>query len=434
MRRASQQSEAIMTRTWTNLSLSQVFMPLFLVLGLALPPGASAQHTSRTLPVLIETDIPSMLLSVDDFGIDGMMGNTGFVMGAEGYAEFLAPSNTGDVSDLAGELDGAGLHGGAVMLYALVSPTDAGLNDISAGSLVAEYEDVDGAETGFDLAVATARGADTEDVDIPQVGDKSALIRKEQHTLNPPRELVQLDLIIQVDRYVGAVGIAWFDDARSREFDADEMVALAEELHGRIEAGAEGDYSGTALTVLRMDGIDGGTVDWYQEQFDIRDGDYVTMASDEPGYMEPVVEFWEESRIDEIYRVTTTFVLPEGEYATYTARAYDLGRSRTADRWVDDAAAFFRDEDPPGGYTDFGEAQLLSGFDVDVVAVTYAWEQEATGMRIWFPVDGVVYSLEADGPNGIDEDVFFELIDMQIECAENDGYCEPIPVPEDLYR
>lgn len=413
----------------------RVVLPVFLVLLLLLAPGTLARRagTSTAIPATMDADLPAMLLYPDDFNIDAMVGSGGYLLNNPAYADFLAPQDGNDVTLIAKALDEAEFHGAAVMVASVPSTTDREGVEVQAGNLVAEYEDLAGAENGYDLAVDAARKATSEDIAIEGVGDQSTLVRTQYRSLNPVGEVVQHDIVVQVDRFVGTVGITWYDDAMADELPPDEIVGLAETLVDRILDAGDNDAT-TALTLVRLDGIPGGTIDWYQEQFDIRDGDVIHMMGDDPEVLGSLFAFWHDSSIDEIYRVSMVFAGPSGTYPTFASRAFDIGRSRAAERWVHDAATFFIEGGSPDGYNDFSEPDQVPGFDVDVTAVTYAWASEATGMRVWFAVDGVVYSMEADGPNGINEEVFFGLVEMQIECAEDGRYCEPIPAPADLYR
>lgn len=383
------------------------------------------------LPEAMEADLPAIALTTTDIGIDGMVATESTLMSLERYAEEFADANNEGPAIVAEALSDAGFLAHYTTSSALISVEDEGPYDIEATSSVTQYEDEEGASDGFDLITST--DAWSEVIDEPEVGDQSVLARIEVEESRSDQEHVRVDLAFQKDVYVGVLTMVWYGQSMDEELDADDVTSLAEVMADRMELAADGDLPDLSRHILRLESGRDLEFGSQEERYDVRDEAFVLSVYDNPEVMEGVAQFWRDSNISDVYRTASVFVAPDGSQLVFVSRAYDLGRSRAAREWIGESTTFFIEQDTPGGYEDIGDVEELDGFETDVVGVTYTWNGISDGMRVWFRVDSVVYSLEADGPNGIDEDVFFELIETQISCAEDEGYCEPVRIPEDLF-
>lgn len=403
---------------------------LIAVLLLGPHGGSMAQRSGDgRYQVTRHYDLPAMALFPQDYGVEGMRYFAGHILDSDEYADYLAGESGGDPDSYVSRLEDGGFTGA----YRLTSTTLSGETDLTvkADGWVIQFNSADDAAMGFEL-VQEAH-PDGEAVDAPETGDQSILLVNDT-ARNTGNDSLRMDYIIRVGNFVGVASMTWSGDSVGEAFGADEMADVAKVLETRMEDGISRDTAGLSVSVLRPAESRDYSVNTYDEGYLEIDGEYVRTIWYSQ-ILQDVADFWDEQGIEAVYWSASELTSPDsdGSEIIYVVRAYRLEDEDRADSFLSESMSYFGSvEGTYSGIEEIGPLPEL-GHNAQGVAYEYnAGTSAATeGYRVWFVVDGLVYSVEADAPEGVDLERYLEVVEAQIGCAET-NYCAPMEFPADL--
>jgi hypothetical protein len=248
-------------------------------------------------------------------------------------------------------------------------------------------------------------------------------------------EYVTLDFTFRSGNLVAGVGLTWFDGAPSEPVNARQMARAAETLLEQIQSVADAGEPNLFGMVLRMDGTEAVSMDYAAESYGALKGEVIPRYGDAEDYLATLTEIHEDAEIQGEYTSEMYFV-GSGETAAYVARVYSFDDRLDARSFVDAALQDFIDNPLENAYTSQEEVTELPEFTGAIAGASYTFpiaeDVESEGYRIWFQVDSYVVSLEMDSTAGIEPDLLFELIPIQVDCIESGSWCEPIAAPDAL--
>jgi hypothetical protein len=381
-------------------------------------------------------DLASMTLMPHDYGIDGLARTESHLMGPGWFAEYFAAETGADPDDMADEFDDAGLRAVFLALAGRPSEDDPDEYGIATQSTALEFEDEDGAEAGFELLQIETPGA--EEIDAPEVGDESILIRVEAEEAG--RDYILVGYVFRVDNIIGVVELLWMEEAMGDEFAPDEIADLASEMEDRTDDALAGETSGINMKLLRLDGGEDLPIRTVYDEIDMVNGFFLPPYGVSEEVYDPIQELWIDAGMVNSQRLAISFV-PNGDEndpgAVFLTRIYEFGSRREARSFVGDAAGNFIGQADTGGYSEVEQVDELPDVEGEVAVISYTYDfggdDLTSGYRIWMQVDNYVVSLEADSTGGADLDTLYDLLDEQVSCVEDEGYCRPVEVPEGLF-
>ncbi len=392
-----------------------VLLVAALLLTVPLPALAQVERTDR------QVDLAAAVLSPLDLEAAGLPGfdvERGRWVGPEIATQIVANALDGrqrDFEDAFVEDDGF------VRGYANdLSASAEGGDSLTTSTLLAEFEDADGAEGAFAAITGGADDSIASDRIAGSYGDQSA-------------SYGWGDLLVVLYRVDRVVGLTLLDSqAMGDEVYAGIMAARLSQMTTRSVQNVEADLAGQGdrfgLTALRFDEEEPERIPGTDRYF-VRDGTFLPMVTMDPTY----VEFLH-IQADSFGMLTgyERFVYPTNDVDALV----QLGiiRHRTPELAAS-YVNFTKDRlDFGGGYS------LVRSYETDRLPGTYAqiftytWEfgeqrqfvHEGVGIAV--QIDDITITLEVDGPEGIDPEEVIAIAEAQIECIAT-GECPVVPYP-----
>jgi hypothetical protein len=436
-----------MSRTLSRRSVGGfrfVYLAIVTAFALGLPGPGSASAAGlqatpatapvATFPVSLEHDLAAMVLPADAFPVDGLSSAGGRLIGLEQEAAIMVDALGMGADEIGEQLEDIGWKGRYLGDVALPNEDDPTLYAIAGSSYITEYEDDAGADAGFAL-LEEESGNSSEDIDAPEVGDRSELTETTGADVQTGMEYVSLDFTFRSGNLVAGVGLTWFDGAPSEPVNARQMARAAETLLERVESVIDADEPGLFGMVIRMDGTEDVSLDYASESYGTLNGEVIPRFGDAEDYLATLSEIQEDAEIRAEY-TSEMYFGGSGETAAYVVRVYSFDDRLDARSFVDAALQTFIDNPLGNAYTSQEELAELPEFTGAIAGASYAFpiaeDMESEGYRIWFQVDSYAVSMEMDSTAGIEPDLLFDLIPEQVDCIESGSWCEPIAVPDAL--
>lgn len=419
--------------------MARVAFVLACVATLVTPASTHARQVfpGDMFPRSVSYDLAAATLYPADLPFDGLVLVAGQYVGIDQQAHEAAELWGVNVPVARGQLEEAGYIGQYNSFLATVNAADPELYSLGILSVVAEYEDEDGAVLGYEQLLDEAE-ASAEEQDAPEVGDRSRLMRTEGSDLRTG-PWVRLEYQLQIGSLVAEVEVNWFEDP-SEEISTDGMVEIAETFSDRIETVVDGGAPDLFSMMLRVQGTDDVAFQGHDEQYMLLDEEFQYFIGDTEEVAGPIRDFWADAGVENAYRSASFLVPstagPDAIGTSYINRIYDLGSERRAKQFVEEATQMFIETGAPDGYTDIELLDDLPHMGTEVTGVSYSFPIsdgiESTGYRIWARSGNYVFSMESDALDGVDVEILTELAEEQIDCLESERFCRPIDVPEGL--
>lgn len=394
--------------------------------GPALHAGpAAAARATRDTPL----DLAALALTPDDLRDEGLEGfgiSDGQTLSPSSAAASVAFERDIPADDVEDGFADAGL----VRAYELRLDLP-GSGDVPAQSIrstLREFADEDGAADAFATLTDWEHSqAESESLDLPDLGDDSALIHLTGTTNQP---FLALDLTVWTGRFVAAVRLVDFTGDDPSESDVEH---LATRLVDRIEAGSETETAQLERQTLRLSGDGVSPISDYYTATDGRPR--ATAGQSASDVAADAEDLSDAGMTDEYFarQQVATFGTPTRDTYFYSSvqqffdeDAASAYLQATEDRLADDDT--FDDLEQIEGLREYGDDSIAFGQTYHVASEDLVLQYE----MYFVQVGSKVADIELIAPDWTPYGALEDLAAAQAECLEQDACAESVPLPPAL--
>jgi hypothetical protein len=400
----------------------------------ALPAAFSARQDGENGADEPLLDLAAMVPGPDDLPDAGYAVSFSSTRTLSGYADLLVDFGGGGRDrrdELVDALQDAGWRQWYELDLSLPNEEDSSLFARTIFYQLADYEETEGAGSGYDLLTETATAAGFEESrGGDEIGDRSRLSRSVGTDGASGRRYRLLDLTFQVGGLVARIVIVdWENDSPA----ASEAMALGTDLADRIAAVVEDGGPELGHSVRRIEAEGQVTNwDWYQRL----GGQTRRGYFDTDDAYEAADERWETGDVTDVYRFAQNLPAPEATdppywYVVSLLRFEDEAAAAT---YLEKRPRAFADE-PPAGYANveigdaepFGDGAALLSFEQ-----SRDDDGNGSGFIYYVRVDDLLVYVELSGVPDAPIAAIEALVEGQLACLDEGGTCDWSPPPEQL--